>query len=92
MITYNGITDSMSGWAKRCGITKQAMSLRLKRMTVENALSMTKYCQERGDYADKIDDLGHIISDDIEEIRKGLFSQAELKRLEKIKKRKNLQI
>lgn len=90
MITYNGITDSQAGWARRCGITKQAMSLRLKRMSLENALSMSKHCQERNDQADKVDDLGYLISAHIEEIREGLFSDAELQRLSEIKKRKGV--
>jgi hypothetical protein len=87
MITYNGITDSQAGWARRCGITKQAMSLRLKRMSLENALSMSKHCQDRSDYADKIDDLGYFISANIDEIRNGLFSAEELKRLAAVKQR-----
>lgn len=38
--THDGATLTLREWAERIGITQQAMSLRLKRLPVEEALSM----------------------------------------------------
>lgn len=41
MLTYQGVTMCKKDWAKRLGITSPGLSGRLKRMTVEEALSMS---------------------------------------------------
>lgn len=43
MLTYRGVTLCKKDWAKRIGISSPALSARLNRMTVEEALSHEKY-------------------------------------------------
>lgn len=44
LITYNGITDTISGWARRIGIKQQSLSIRLNqyKWPLERALTQTK--------------------------------------------------
>lgn len=44
LITYNGITDTITGWAKRIGIKQQSLSIRLNKYKwpLERALAPTK--------------------------------------------------
>lgn len=38
LIHHNGITDSVSGWSRRTGMSKQTIHSRLKRLPKEEAL------------------------------------------------------
>lgn len=40
MITFNGITKTITGWAKEIGISYRALQSRLVRMSIERALTM----------------------------------------------------
>jgi CTP-dependent riboflavin kinase len=41
LIYHNGVTDSLSGWSKRTGMSKQTIHSRLKRLPKEEALKKT---------------------------------------------------
>jgi hypothetical protein len=42
LISHNDITDSISGWARRLGVTKQCLHQRIDRWGVSIALQMRK--------------------------------------------------
>ncbi len=41
-IEFNGITDSISGWARRLGQTKQGLTQKIEKWGIEIALSVPK--------------------------------------------------
>ena len=95
IIVHNGITDSLSGWATRLGISKQAMHSRLKRLPFHKAMDkncgrnhlIKKHSKKRVE--GKVMELVDIVYQARNEIEAN-FTQKELNKIEEIKRRREL--
>lgn len=92
-ITFGGVTDSCAGWAKRLGISRQALHNRLKKYPAETAIFMGKKCgAERRQNGvsrlnlPKLDGLSEILHERAHEFS-DILTDAERKRLDAIKAR-----